>query len=68
MCSLTLFMHVWDELLAAAATPHRDFITGVLLMHCTCSAAGSFEEFMAAGGRDWFSEEQGAAVQGSAHA
>jgi hypothetical protein len=31
-------------------------------------AAGSFEDFMAAGAKDWYSEQQGAVMQGSAHA
>jgi hypothetical protein len=35
---------------------------------CTLCAAGSFEDFMAAGAKDWYSEEQGAVMQGSAHA
>ena len=64
-CRLTLSI-MRDKLLAGAAKSPRS-LTRVVLMHWSCLAAGSFEEFMAAGGRDWFSEEQGAAMQGSAH-
>jgi hypothetical protein len=64
--SLALSMHMWDEHPAAAARPSCTLLPGISLMHCSWSAAGSFEEFMAAGGKDWFSEEQGSVVQGSA--
>lgn len=49
---------------------HLAFHSGMCSCWTTCSlcAAGSFEDFMAAGAKDWYSGEQGAVVQGSAHA